>query len=131
MWRDTQGWGKHGSTHRAGAGSGNSKQNFLAFILVSSSPGRIKGSLVLSASLGRLINMCKGHTQRERPPVMDLQMPESLFSRRVMKQGVENIPWKTELDDPGHEEHSKERAGLVWGSLHSQAESDLTDVVSD
>lgn len=62
---------------------------------------------------------------------MDLQKLESLFSRRVMKQGVENIPWKTGLDDLGHEEHCKETTGLVWDSLHSQVESDLTDVVSN
>lgn len=62
---------------------------------------------------------------------MDLQKLESLFSRRVMKQGAENIPSKTELDDLGHEEHCKETTGLVWDSLHSQVESDLTDVVSN
>lgn len=53
--------------HREGAGSGNSKQNFLAFVVVVNNPGRIKGSLMLSAASGRRINMCKGHTQWERP----------------------------------------------------------------
>lgn len=54
--------------HREGGAcrSGNSKENFLAFILVISRPGGIKGSLRLSASSGRLINICKGHTQCER-----------------------------------------------------------------
>ncbi|KAG5196034.1 hypothetical protein JEQ12_011670 [Ovis aries] len=33
------------------------------------------------------------------------------------------------LDDLGHEEHCKEMTGLVWDSLHSQVESDLTDVI--
>lgn len=54
-------------TERGACRSGNSKENFLAFILVIRSPGGIKGSLRLSASLGRLINICKGHTQCERP----------------------------------------------------------------
>lgn len=35
------------------------------------------------------------------------------------------------VDDPGREEHCKEMTGLVWDSLHSQVESDLTDVVSN
>lgn len=52
---------------RGACRSGNSKENFLAFVLVISSPGGIKGSLMLSASSGRLINICKGHTQCERP----------------------------------------------------------------
>lgn len=52
---------------RGACRSGNSKENFLAFIPVISSPGGIKGSLMLSASSGRLINICKGHTQCERP----------------------------------------------------------------
>lgn len=58
---------KQRSMHREGTGSGNSKQNFLPFVLVISNPGRIKGSLMLSVSSGRLINMRKGHTQCERP----------------------------------------------------------------
>lgn len=47
--------------------SGNGKENFLAFILVISSPGGIKDSLMLNASSGRLINICKSHTQCEKP----------------------------------------------------------------
>lgn len=50
-----------------GTRSGNRRENFLAFILVISSPRGIKGFPMLSASTGRLINMCKGHTQCKRP----------------------------------------------------------------
>lgn len=52
---------------RGACRSGNSKENFLAFTVASRSPGGIKGSLMLSASSGRLINICKGHTQCARP----------------------------------------------------------------
>lgn len=88
--RHTGGGEKHRGMHREGTGSGNSKQNFLPFVLVISNPGRIKGSLTLRVSSARLINMCKCHTQCERPSNGSPKL-ESLFSRRVMKHGVENI----------------------------------------
>lgn len=80
--------------HREGAGSGNSKQNFLAFVLVVSNPGRIKGSLMLRASSGRLINMCKGHTQCERPSNGSPKVRVPVFQK-----GHETLSGKYSLED--------------------------------
>lgn len=78
-------------TERGARGSGNGKENFLAFIWVISTPPGIKGSLTLSASSGRLINIVKA-THKVEGPGMDVQKLESLFSRRALKRRMENIP---------------------------------------
>lgn len=131
MWETHLGEGKEAEhTQRGACRSGNSKENFLAFILVISSPGGIKGSLGLSASSGRLINICKGHTQCERPSNGSPKAAVLVFQKgHETRSGKYSLEDK--LDDPGYEEHCKEMTGLVWDSLHSQVESDLTDVVSN
>lgn len=68
MWRDTRGGESTGAhTERVQGQETASKTFWHSYWLAAAQGERIKGSLVLSASLGRLINMCKGHTQRERP----------------------------------------------------------------
>lgn len=113
MWAVNLSCGRHASgegdkeakhRERGACRSGSSKENFLAFILVISSPGGIKGSLRRSASSGRLINISKGHTQCARPTNGSANAEVPVFQKgqatRSGKYSLEDRagwprPWRT------------------------------------